>query len=63
MPWLFNLMGGMFESRRLRTWILNLYEFYHFAIIRINCTIVRVIEPQRLRVVLRNGIFKGTYLT
>ena len=26
------------------------------AIVRIDCTIVRVIEPQRLLVVLRNGI-------
>jgi hypothetical protein len=33
-------------------------KFYHFAIVRINCTIVRVIEPQRLGVVLRNGILK-----
>jgi hypothetical protein len=32
------------------------------AIVRIDCTIVRMIEPQRLLVVLRNGIFKGTYL-
>jgi hypothetical protein len=30
---------------------------------RIDCTIVRVIEPQRLLVVLHNRIFKGTYLT
>jgi hypothetical protein len=28
------------------------------AIVRIDCTIVRVIEPQRLLVVLRNGISK-----
>jgi len=28
------------------------------AIVRIDCTIVRVIEPQRLLVVLRNRIFK-----
>jgi hypothetical protein len=33
------------------------------AIVRIDCTIVRVIEPQRLLVVLHNGILKGTYLT
>jgi len=33
------------------------------AIVRIDCTIVRVIEPQRLLVVLRNRISKGTYLT
>jgi hypothetical protein len=29
------------------------------AIVRIDCTIVRVIEPQRLFVVLRNGILKS----
>jgi len=52
---------GTLESRRLRTWILNLYVL-PLAIVRINCIIVRVIEPQRLGVVLRNGIFKGTYL-
>jgi hypothetical protein len=28
------------------------------AIVRIDCTIVRVVEPQRLLVVLRNGISK-----
>jgi hypothetical protein len=33
------------------------------TIVRINCTIVRVIEPHRLLVVLRNRISKGTYLT
>jgi hypothetical protein len=33
------------------------------AIVCIDCTIVRVIEPQRLLVVLRNKISKGTYLT
>jgi hypothetical protein len=33
------------------------------AIVRIDCTIVRVIEPQRLLVVLRNRTSKGTYLT
>jgi hypothetical protein len=32
------------------------------AIVRINCTIVRVIEPQRLLVVLSNKISKGMYL-
>jgi hypothetical protein len=37
------------------TWILNLYSL-PLAIVRIDCTIVRVIEPQRLLVVLRNGI-------
>jgi hypothetical protein len=31
------------------------------AIIRIDCTIVRVIEPQRLLVVLRNGILKSVF--
>jgi hypothetical protein len=44
------------------TWILNLYieplrnstnQLYY---------IVRVIEPQRFRIVLRNGIFEGVYL-
>jgi len=44
-------------SQRHDTWILNLYVL-PLAIVRINCTIVRVIEPQRLRVVLRNGILK-----
>jgi hypothetical protein len=29
------------------------------AIVRIDCTIVRVFEPQRLLVVLRNGILKS----
>jgi hypothetical protein len=33
------------------------------AIVRIDYTIVRVIEPQRLLVVLHNRISKGTYLT
>jgi hypothetical protein len=45
-------------SRKLAT-----YKFELLAIVRINCTIVGVIEPQRFKVVLRNGIFKGTYLT
>jgi hypothetical protein len=31
------------------------------AIVRIDCTIVRVIEPQRLLVVLRNGILKSVF--
>jgi hypothetical protein len=31
------------------------------AIVRIDCTIVRVIEPQRLLVVLRNGILKNVF--
>jgi hypothetical protein len=33
------------------------------AIVRIDCTIVRVIEPHKLLIVLRNGIWKETYLT
>jgi hypothetical protein len=31
------------------------------AIVRIDCTIVRVIEPHRLLVVLRNGILKSVF--
>jgi hypothetical protein len=31
------------------------------AIVHIDCTIVRVIEPQRLLVVLRNGILKSVF--
>jgi hypothetical protein len=31
------------------------------AIVRIDYTIVRVIEPQRLLVVLRNGILKNVF--
>jgi hypothetical protein len=34
----------------------------HFAIVQIDYTTIRVIKSQGLRVVLRNGIFKGTYL-
>jgi hypothetical protein len=42
------------------TWILNLYSL-PLAIVRIDCTIVRVIEPQRLLVVLRNGILNNVF--
>jgi hypothetical protein len=43
-------------------WILNFYVL-PLSIVQINCTIVRVIEAQRLEVVLHNRIFEGTYLT
>jgi hypothetical protein len=39
----------------LTTWILNLYVL-PLAIVRINCTIIKVIEPQRYKVVLCNEI-------
>jgi hypothetical protein len=45
---LLRFSSSALESRRLRTWILNLY-IEPLAIVRINCTIVNVIEPQRFR--------------
>jgi hypothetical protein len=41
----------------------NIYKFKPLAIVHIDCTIVRVIEPHKLLVILRNTISKGTYLT
>jgi hypothetical protein len=37
------------------------FIYLPLAIVRIDCTIVRVIEPQRLLVVLRNGILKNVF--
>jgi hypothetical protein len=50
-------MPTWYVAQRDDTWILNLYVL-PLTIVRINCTIVRVIEPQRLWVVLRNRISK-----
>jgi hypothetical protein len=52
---------GTYEARSGGSGLTGYVDFKFISlpltIVRIDCTIVRVIEPQRLLVVLRNGIY------